>query len=147
MQIVINDTATAALDALAARIADKPAMLRSVGEAVAQLAARSFTDASVRPAPWAPLAPATIAAKLRAGAMTQILRRSGLLWRSWRVTSVGADTVGVGTDRPYAAHHQFGTRRIPARPMLPLTMAGGLPQFTPLAVRDMLSAARAHLAG
>lgn len=147
MQIVIRDTATTALDALAARIADKPALLRTVGEAVAQLAARSFTDASVRAAAWAPLAPATIAAKLRAGTMTQILRRSGLLWLSWRVTSVSNDTVGVGTDRPYAAFHQFGTRRIPARPMFPLTTVGGMPQLTPLAVRDMLSAARAHLSG
>lgn len=165
MQLVITDTATAALQALAAKVNNPKPIARAAGEAVAQLARRSFTDESVRAAPWAPLAPSTLAQKLAGGTMTQILRRSGLLWLSWRVAEVSASAVKVGSDRQVentwttlasrsagggavnmslAAIHQFGTRdgRIPARPMLPITGGPDNPQFTELAVRDMLSAAR-----
>jgi phage gpG-like protein len=165
MQLIVTDTATAALQALAAKVTNPQPIARAAGEAVAQLARRSFTDESVRAAPWAPLAPSTLAQKLAGGTMTQILRRSGLLWLSWRVTAVNRNSVTVGSDRrvedaaaslasrsaggggvnlSLAAIHQWGTAdgRIPARPMLPLTGGPDNPQFTALAVRDMLAAAR-----
>jgi phage gpG-like protein len=163
MQLIVTDTATAALTALAAKVTNPQPIARAAGEAVAQLARRSFSDESVRASPWAPLAPSTLAQKLAGGTMTQILRRSGLLWLSWRVTSVSRNSVTVGSDRrtedvaaslasrsagggginiSLAAIHQFGTARIPARPMLPITGGPDNAQFTELAVRDMLSAAR-----
>jgi len=147
MILIVQDTASAALAKLAANVADKRPILKAVGSAIAELAGRAFNDESVRAAPWAPLAPATVAQKLKAGTMTAILKRHGLLWHSFRVgaVTVGSETdasVTVVSDRPYAGYHQTGTARMPARPMLPITTGG---QLTLLARRNLLDAAKAVL--
>lgn len=142
MLLIVQDSATTALAQLAAGLADQRPALQAAGDAIAQLALRSFRDEAVRAAPWAPLAPRTVAAKLAAGAMTGTLMRHGLLSRSFRVTEVLADAVAIGSDRPYARWHQVGTARLPARPMLPINAAG---QLTPLAARNMLTAVKAVL--
>jgi phage gpG-like protein len=40
--------------------------------------------------------------------------------------SSGARSITFGTNVEYAGYHQFGTRRIPARPFLPITKSGQL---------------------
>jgi phage virion morphogenesis protein len=84
-----------------------------------------------RPDRWAPLSPVTLKQKLKKG-KDKILINSNLLRRS--ITSYNdANTAVVGTNKPYAAIHQFGgnisrkTKKgshiitIPARPFLKLT--------------------------
>jgi len=111
----------------ALRKAANPApALRSAGMVLVQMAKRSFDDPALRAAPWPALKPATINAKARANKSSAILKRDGLLWRSLRVIGVDKTRVTVGSDRPYAAFHQLGTKHIPARPFFPVTSQGRL---------------------
>jgi phage gpG-like protein len=70
---------------------------------------------------WQPLSQATIAKKNS----SRILVDNGLMRNSWnyRVTET---VVTIGTNDPKAPFHQYGTRRIPIREMLP---SGQLPTF------------------
>lgn len=146
MQIVIRDEITAVLDVLGARRTHQQ-VSEAIGLAVVSLTIRSFNDPSVRAAPWAPLAPLTLERKIAEGTSTAILKRHSLLFRSWRVIEATGDFVRIGSDRFYAMFHQFGTERIPARPMLPMLGDPDSAEFTPLAVRRMIHAGKAALAG
>lgn len=98
--------------------------LEAMGLAVVSLTQRAFTQSRFRPLPWAPLKPATLRAKARAGKSNKPLIGQGLLARSPRVIQVTNTRVTVGSDRPYASYHQLGTKRIPARPFFPFTDRG-----------------------
>lgn len=149
MQVVIKDQVTAALDAIGAKRGQYKQVAQAMGLALVSLAIRSFNDESLRATPWAALKEATIARKIAEGTSTAILKRHGLLWRSWRVVEYTNSYVKVGSDRPYADVHQFGSKdgTIPARPMLPMTGGPENPVFTQLAVQRMVSVAKAALAG
>lgn len=121
---------------------DPSKALRAAGEVLVQMAKRSFDEPAIRVAPWAPLRPATLAAKARAGKSTGLLKASGTLWRSLRVLEVDKTRVAFGSDRPYAGFHQIGTRRIPARPFFPITGGGKL---SPLAKQRVESALKKTL--
>jgi phage gpG-like protein len=147
MEVIIKDQVSAVLDEIGAKRKNR-AVAEAMGLAIVGLAIRSFNDPSVRAAPWAPLAPATIAQKIEEGTSTAILKRHTLLFRSWRVIEATSDFVRVGSDRFYAMFHQFGTKRgLPARPMLPLVGDATSSRLTPLAVKRMVSAAKAALEG
>lgn len=94
--------------------------LRAAGEALVQMAKRSFDEPALRAASWPPLKPSTAKRKAAAGKSNAILKSSGTLWRSLRVIGVTLSAVTIGSDRPYAAFHQIGTRHIPARPFFPI---------------------------
>lgn len=161
MEVVVQkDTVSAALAKLAATARNPQQVTEAIGLAVVSLAARSFNEEEVRAAPWAPLKPETVARKIQEGTSTAILKRHVLLARSFRVLGGDAGSVRVGTDRGYAGYHQWGAPRagIPPRPMLPLTGGPGMAparssqggsrgaaQFTQVALRDMMDAARAAL--
>lgn len=147
MQVIVNDHVSAVLDAIGARRKNLKPVVEAMGLAVVSLTIRSFNDPSLRAAPWAALREATIARKLAEGTSTAILKRHVLLARSWRITELANDQVKVGSDRFYAAFHQFGTKHLPARPMLPLIGGPESAAFTPLAVKRMVSVAKAALAG
>lgn len=108
--------------------------LEAMGLAVVSLAKRNFTMPAGRPAAWAPLKPATITAKKRAGRSEKPLQRTGTLAKSPRVTKVTRSTVTVGSDRKaggqsLAAIHQLGApkAKIPARPFFPFHGSTGQP--------------------
>jgi len=116
------DSATALLDALGARLAAPAELLAPALPVVAAAIERNF-DEEGRPLRWAPLAPRYAAWKARRfGAGLRILERTGALRRSIS-TRVEGNAIVASTDVPYAAFHQFGTRRLPARPFLVLTDA------------------------
>lgn len=147
MQLIIRDQVSAILEEVGAKRKNR-AVSEAMGLAVVGLAIRSFNDPSVRAAPWAPLTEATLAKKIEEGKSTAILKRNSILFRSWRVTEATADFVRIGSDRFYAAFHQWGTKRgLPARPMLPLLGTPDAAQLTPLAASRMVSAAKAALEG
>lgn len=147
MELIIRDQVSAILEELGARRANRH-IAEAMGLAVVGLAVRSFNDPSARAAPWAPLKAATLAKKIEDGKSTAILKRNTLLFRSWRVVEATGDFVRVGSDRFYAAFHQWGTRRgLPPRPMLPLLGTPEAPELTPLAASRMVSVAKAALAG
>lgn len=98
--------------------------LEGIGAEAASLAGRAFRSESLRPEPWAPRKPS----KHDDG--HPLLIRSGALRQSvgWRLEGAGA--VAVGSDREYAAYHQFGTKNMPARPFLPFDRDGNpAPRF------------------
>jgi len=116
------DSATALLDALGARLAAPAELLAPALPVVAAALERNFAEEG-RPVRWAPLAPRYAAWKARRfGAGLRILERTGALRRSIS-TRVEGNAIVASTDVPYAAFHQFGTRRLPARPFLVLTDA------------------------
>ncbi|BET67201.1 hypothetical protein ASA1KI_21190 [Opitutales bacterium ASA1] len=153
--MLVHDTISPQLAAMARRVANPTPIVEAMGQELANITQRSFREPGMRAAPWVPLRPSTLAAKGGAGG---ILRGpSAVLARSWRVQAT-ATKATVSTDRPYAAHHQFGTRPyvirpknkkalrvpgvghpikkvnhpgLPARPMLPLV--GGSPATARLA--------------
>lgn len=84
-----------------------PAMLE-VSELLAAIAERSF-DAERSPdgVPWAPLAPATVRQKRKAGRSEKILEREGDL-KSSILSDHDRRSAAAGTNLVYAAIHQFG---------------------------------------
>jgi phage gpG-like protein len=80
---------------------------------------------------WAPLADSTVAEKSRKGLRPEILRATDRLMQS--LTSRfdsdhieemrGPDTLAFGSNVPYGAYHQTGTRKMPRRRPVALTEA------------------------
>ena len=114
------DSATALLSALSVRLDSSDDLLAPALPVVAAAIERNF-DEEGWPVPWAPLSARYAAYKARRfGAGLRILERSGALRRSISTRLEGGALV-ASTDVPYAAFHQYGTRRLPARPFLTLT--------------------------
>jgi phage virion morphogenesis protein len=117
----------------AAAVRDKWPILHAMGAELTSITKKNFTESSMRPAPWAPLKPATLARKKGRGG---ILRLTGAMMQSIRITEVTSSTVTVGSDRPQAAIHQLGGRtgknhavNMPPRPFFPILNG----RLTPLA--------------
>lgn len=118
-------------------------VLHAMGQTLVNLAKRSFDEPALRPAAWP-------ARKKDTG--KPLLIRTTTLRRSLRIVQVANDSATVGTDRPYAAVHQFGSRKkkgrgsgIPARPYWPLTGSPEASQLTPKAQEAVAAAAQRQL--
>lgn len=97
---VTHDSLSPALAKMARNCANPKAVLEAMGNAGVSLTKRAFNDESLRALPWPPV-------KKQGGAP---LKRSGAMWQSIRITGLSSTFVTYGTDRPYAPHHQFGTK-------------------------------------
>lgn len=104
---IVRDLLTPDLRALSRKLSDKRPLLEAMGLALVSVTQRAFNDASLRPSAWAPK---------KSSDGKPLLKRSGLLWRSPRIVSIESAAVTVGTDRPYAAAHQFGSKPHTIRP-------------------------------
>lgn len=123
--IKVRDTLTPDVKRRIKALNDPTKALKAMGSVIVSITQRAFTTASLRPASWAPLSAKTIARRLKDGRGTSPLLRTGTLARSPRITSLSRKSVSVGSDRAYAAHQQFGTRRgVPARPFFPFDTTG-----------------------
>jgi phage virion morphogenesis protein len=100
------------LKKLAAKASDlKPAM-RAISQIMLDAVEENFEQGG-RPK-WTPLAPGTIAERLRKGTWPgQILVRSAGGLAASISASYDATSATVGTNKPYAAIHQFGGRTRP----------------------------------
>lgn len=108
------------LEGIVQRLAQTETLLAGALPVVAAAIERNF-DEEGRPVRWAPLAARYAAYKARRfGSGLRILERSGGLRRSI-TTRLEAGALVASSGVPYAAFHQFGTRRLPARPFLALT--------------------------
>lgn len=99
-----TDTLTADLKSKIRKLENPEEALRAVGEEVVAMAKGAFSDPGLRPEPWAPLKPATLARKAKKKYGSEPLVASGALARSPRVIrteSAGANdkAVIVGSDR------------------------------------------------
>lgn len=137
--LTVKDDISAALQEMADDL-QRADTMEAVGHALVSLTRRAFDDSSLRPAPWAD--------RGKDSGGHALLKKSGTLQRSIRVTTFSANSVSVGSDRVYAAIHQFGgtitakagpnltfkigdrwiskpSVTIPARPFFPLTSSSG----------------------
>ena len=118
MSLQIKDTLSPALRRRAAALHNRKPILQAMGAEFVSLTKRAFTTPSLRAQPWPDKRDGTPAT----------LRQSGALWQSIRVAETTNDAVTVGSDRKYAAIHQFGgkiqrgdkTTTMPARPFFPV---------------------------
>lgn len=112
------------LSAMAARSQDMTPAMKVGAEAIKRLITMTFSSqASPVGAKWKPLSEKTIARR-RKGSSTALVD-TGVL-RNSVATSSGPRTILFGTNVPYAGFQQFGTKRIPARPFMPITRSGQL---------------------
>lgn len=93
--------------------------LSAIGAHVASEATRAFKDASLRPSPWAPR-------KDKKTHPLLIKHPETGLWKSIDYRLEGPNTVVVGSDKKYGPYHQFGTKKMPARPFFPIDKHGRL---------------------
>jgi len=118
-----------ALQELSRRMHDMKPVMRDIAGVMADATERAFED-EADPATglaWHPLMASTVT--MRGGDAHPILQRSGQLASSI-VTAYGADFAQIGSNKVYAAMHQFGGttapnsmipgKAIPARPFLGL---------------------------
>ena len=131
------DGAIQLMDGMAERSQDLSAVMRVIASDMLTFVDTTFA-ASISPTghEWEPLSEFTISLrrdrKKRPISSDKPLIDSGILRNS--ITAVpGVLAVIVGTNVPYAGHHQFGTFKIPARPFFPLTEDGEVMDEGPIA--------------
>lgn len=115
----------AALSRLAGLLGDMTPVMTEIGETLRDEALDAFRQqAAPTGAAWAPLAASTLTRRRGGGAGARILQDTGVLRNSITTQLLSSHAVAVGTRMEYAKFHQFGTRKMPARPMLGLSAEG-----------------------
>lgn len=96
----------------------------SVGDFMARTAAEQFATGGARLGkPWAPLSPPYLRWKIKHGFDPRILIQTGEMRDSYvsrpmSVEDYRRKEASFGSDDPKAEFHQYGTRNMPARPVL-----------------------------
>ena len=105
------------------RVKNKGPLLKAISDTLAETAKGAFNNAGLRPTSWPAKKDGSVAT----------LRLNQLLARSPRTVGVTPRKAILGSDRPYAAVHQFGSQKkgIPARRFMPFIDR----RPTPLAIR------------
>lgn len=119
------------LSKASAALADKTPLLRRIANTIQNVTEESFDkQASPFGEKWKPNAPKTLQNKRG----NKILIQSGLLSQSFTQKVTGS-SAQVGTNKSYAAIHQFGGKAgrgkkvsIPARPFMPIKSNGEIPK-------------------
>ena len=123
------------LESLAKKLTTMKLNMRNLGPATRKMSLelRRVVNASFRTevapsgVPWAPLRPATIAARQRRGLVPiRKLQATGRLKRSIHITVKRG--VQLTADAPYAGYLQHGTSKMAARPFVPFTRSGQFDQ-------------------
>jgi phage gpG-like protein len=113
-----------------AALADERPALQAIADDFRALIARQFsTEGRAEGTPWPPRVGAGLAPpSKRAMQASPLLVRTGALRNSLiephapdHVEQIDATSLTFGTRVPYALFHQFGTRRMPARPLIVLS--------------------------
>ncbi|WP_034551275.1 phage virion morphogenesis protein [Helicobacter rodentium] len=119
------------LEKLSKALENKTPLLRRVANTLQNVTEESFDkQASPFREKWKPNAPKTLQKKKG----NKILIKSGLLSQSFTQKVTGS-SAQVGTNKQYAAIHQFGGKagrgkkaNIPARPFMPINKNGEIPK-------------------
>lgn len=122
MSFSVRNDISPELARLARKVSDRKPILEAMGLQLVSITKLAFADESLRAAAWA---------ARKGGGSHSLLRKSGALWQSIRITETTNDHVTVGSDRVYAAIQQFGSAKsggrgsgIPARPFFPFVGQG-----------------------
>lgn len=92
-----------AASAMGGKLKDK-VLLQAIGLQLVSMAKRAFDEEGLRASAWP---------ERQSGGDHKLLKKSGDLWRSLRVTAASPTTVSVGSHLPYAAIHQLGGKTKP----------------------------------
>lgn len=127
ISIKINDTDVQAVFARAiARLEDLTPMMGNIGEYLQRRVDDGFRyERDPYGQNWAPLAASTLKAKVRNKRILKILQSRGTM-RGTLTYQAGRDRVVIGFNTYTAQYHQYGTKRMPKRQILP-DAARGLP--------------------
>ncbi|MFA7097234.1 MAG: phage virion morphogenesis protein [Gammaproteobacteria bacterium] len=121
IEINVRDLISPGLIKLASDATMKKA-LEAGGTVLARAARLSWPEPARRPEPWAPLAASTVRRK----GHDKLLYETGHLGDSITLGDVTSREATVGTDAPYSIFHQLGTKRMAARPFIPVDSKGAL---------------------
>ena len=110
-------------------MADPTPVLEAMGTQLVSLTKRAFNDSALRAAPWPPRKNQATRNSSGQFLSQQLLKKTGALYQSIAIARLTSKEVHVGTDRPYAAAHQFGSskRNLPARPFFPFLSGRMIP--------------------
>lgn len=148
IRVEIEDRAVLdALEDLRARVSDLTPVMADVAQALASETERRFEQEGPG---WPSLANSTILARMKSSHWPgKMLQRSGQLAASIQ-TAHGRDYAQIGSNKVYAAIHQFGGPAgrgrkvtIPARPYLPIVDG----RLTDEAERTILDVVQGYLGG
>jgi phage gpG-like protein len=118
-----------------AALADEASALGEVADDFREMVAEQFaTEGRAGGTPWAPVAPRSRRGTgvppvntrrmrvplVRTGALRDSLTRKGA---AGSMEDTDGQTLSIGSRLPYAIFHQFGTRQMPARPLIVLSDA------------------------
>ncbi|MGL5923830.1 phage virion morphogenesis protein [Chroococcidiopsis sp.] len=148
-RIIINDREIQhAFNRLKQASSDLKAPMSDIGEHFLKRADDGFrNETDPWGVPWQPLKPKTIARKQKDRKILKVLQSTGLLRASFSYTA-DSNSVEIGTNRvsatgaPIAIFHQLGTRKMPARPMLPET-----DRLPPQDLEEVLAILEEHITG
>lgn len=121
IEINVRDLISPKLIKLASDATMKKA-LEAGGTVLARAARLSWPEPARRPEPWAPLAASTVKRK----GHDKLLYDTGKLRDSITLGDVTDTRATVGTDAPYSIFHQLGTKKMSARPFIPVDSRGAL---------------------
>lgn len=109
---ITKDDLTPGLQSKLRTISDHRPILEAMGLQLQSLTVRAFGDPRLRVNPWKPKKDGTPSNLVKTTALRQSIQRPPV---------ITAKAATVGSDRKYAAIHQFGgkTRPMPARPFFP----------------------------
>lgn len=123
------DEAVDNLRGIEARLSDLTPVMRVISEDLKTFIDSRFESSqSPSGAPWQPLKPATIARR-RQGSSKPLVDTGRL--RNSISARPQKQSLEFGTNVVYAGTHQFGHGPVPARPFLPVSIAGGKAVWTP----------------
>lgn len=124
MSLIVKDGISPRLVKMARNIADKRPVLEVMALAMQSWTIQAFSTPGMRPAAWPAKADGSASTLEKTTALRQSLGRRPTITQTHAI---------VGSDRAYAAVHQFGSRRpdgpgggIPARPYFPFGRGGKL---------------------
>lgn len=139
ISISLRDGISADVAQKIAAIKNKKPILHAMSRTLINLARRSWDEPELRPLGWP---------ERKKDTGKPILISTTSLRRSLRTLQVTNESATVGTDRPYAAVHQFGSRSkkgrgggIPPRPYWPVTGGTANPKLTAKAEEAINAAA------
>ncbi len=143
MSLQIRDGISPELARKAAALRDRKPILEAMGLQLVSITKRAFSDPGLRPAPWA---------ARKKPASHSLLRLSGAMWQSIRISDLNNCQVTVGSDRIYAALQQLGSGKgsgrgsgVPARPFFPFTKSGVMTATAEDKIRKVALAKLANL--
>ncbi len=136
---VHNATVLGLLDQLSARLGNLGPTMEDIGQAMqSRVSARFETETDPLGRPWSPWAASTRANYPKSG-NRRILDRHGDMLSSL-THQADAASVRIGFGTPYAAYHEWGTKKMPRRGLLMADPdSGTLAPGDEAAVLDILS--------